>query len=89
MNTVWNDIRYAIRGFRRTPLFTAVAILSLAFGIGANTAIFSLLDQVLLRLLPVKDPQQLVFVDHARQSLPQQLGRQRDLLPDVQRFQQP
>ena len=62
MNTVWNDIRYAIRGFRRTPLFTSVAILSLAFGIGANTAIFSLLDQVLLRLLPVKDPQQLVLL---------------------------
>jgi len=62
MNTVWNDIRYAIRGFRRTPLFTSVAILSLAFGIGANTAIFSLLDQVLPRLLPVKDPQQLVLL---------------------------
>jgi len=62
MNTVWNDIRYAIRGFRRAPLFTSVAVLSLAFGIGANTAIFSLLDQVLLRLLPVKDPQQLVLL---------------------------
>ena len=62
MTTIWNDIRYAIRGFRRTPLFTAVAIVSLAFGIGANTAIFSLLDQVLLRLLPVKNPEQLVLL---------------------------
>ncbi len=62
MSAIWNDFRYALRGFRRTPLFTAVAILSLAFGIGANTAIFSLLDQVLLRLLPVKNPQQLVLL---------------------------
>lgn len=60
--TAWNDIRYALRGFRRTPLFTAIAILSLAFGIGANTAVFSLLDQVMLRLLPVKHPEQLVIL---------------------------
>jgi predicted permease len=61
MTSIWNDIRYALRGFRRAPLFTAIAVLSLAFGIGANTAIFSLLDQVLLRLLPVKHPEQLVL----------------------------
>jgi predicted permease len=60
--TILNDIRYALRGFRRTPLFTVVAIFSLAFGIGANTAVFSLLDQVMLRLLPVKNPQQLVIL---------------------------
>src|SRR5581483_1958435 len=62
MTSIWNDVRYAIRGFRRTPLFTAVAIISLAFGIGANTAVFSLLDQVLLRMLPVKHPEQLVLL---------------------------
>ncbi|MBV9613807.1 MAG: ABC transporter permease [Acidobacteriaceae bacterium] len=62
MATIWNDIRYAVRGFRRTPLFTAIAAASLAFGIGANTAIFSLLDQVLLRVLPVKHPEQLVLL---------------------------
>lgn len=62
MSTIWNDLVYAIRGFRRTPLFTAVAVISLAFGIGANTAIFSLLDQVLLRLLPVKNPDRLVLL---------------------------
>jgi predicted permease len=60
--TIWNDIRYALRGFRRAPLFTLVAIFSLAFGIGANTAVFSLLDQVMLRLLPVKNPEQLVIL---------------------------
>ncbi|HEY3937724.1 MAG TPA: ABC transporter permease [Bryobacteraceae bacterium] len=62
MTHIWNDIRYAVRGFRRTPLFTVVAVLSLAFGIGANAAIFSLFDQVLLRLLPVKHPEQLVLL---------------------------
>jgi predicted permease len=60
--TIWNDIRYALRGFKRAPLFTLVAVLSLAFGIGANTAVFSLLDQVMLRLLPVKQPDQLVIL---------------------------
>lgn len=62
MNHLWNEIRFTLRGFRSSPVFAAVAILSLALGIGANTAIFTLLDQILLRLLPVKAPQDLVLL---------------------------
>src|SRR5664279_5119689 len=54
------DLRYALRPIRKSPAFAAVAILTLALGIGANTAIFTLLDQALLRRLPVSHPEQLV-----------------------------
>src|SRR5258706_9456230 len=60
MNVFLKDLRYALRGFGRNPVFTAVALLSLGLGIGANTAIFSLLDRVLLRELPVEKPGELV-----------------------------
>jgi len=56
------DVRYALRSFRRNPLFTSVALLTLALGIGANAAIFRLVDTVLLRALPVKHPESLVAV---------------------------
>ena len=62
MTSVAADLRLALRGLRRSPLFSIVAILSLALGIGANTAIFTLIDQVLLRKLPVRDPDQLVML---------------------------
>src|SRR5215475_10395458 len=62
LDTMLRDLKYTFRTLARTPGFTAIAILTLGLGIGANTAIFSLLDQVLLRLLPVKDPQQLVLL---------------------------
>src|SRR2546425_8857536 len=60
--TSLGDLRLAVRGLRRSPLFATVAILSLALGIGANTAIFTLIDQILLRKLPVKAPEQLVML---------------------------
>jgi predicted permease len=62
LETLFRDLKYSLRMLARTPGFTAVAVLTLALGIGANTAIFSLLDQVLLRLLPVRDPQELVLL---------------------------
>jgi predicted permease len=62
MARVISSLRFAFRNLRRSPLFTTVAIASLALGIGANTAIFTLVDQLILRLLPVKNPEQLVMI---------------------------
>ena len=59
---MWKDLAFSLRTLRRSPLFSSIAVLSLALGIGANTAIFSLLDQVTLRSLPVNDPQRLVVL---------------------------
>jgi hypothetical protein len=60
VDTTWLDVRYAARTLHRSPGFTVVAVLSLALGIGANTAIFSLINTVMLRSLPVNHPEQLV-----------------------------
>jgi predicted permease len=62
LSSLWQDVRYSFRQLRRNPGFAAVAILTLALGIGANTAIFSVVDAVLLRPLPVQHSQQLVDV---------------------------
>src|SRR6202035_4908094 len=62
MASLWKDIQFALRTLRKSPVFTAVAILSLALGIGANTAIFTLVDQLILRLLPIRDPARLVIL---------------------------
>ncbi len=60
LESIWQDLRYAIRQLRTHPGFTAAAVMTLALGIGANTAIFQLLDRIVLRPLPVKDPSELV-----------------------------
>ena len=59
---LWDDLRYAARGLVRSPVFTAVTLLSLALGVGANTAIFQLIDSLALRELPVREPERLASV---------------------------
>jgi predicted permease len=63
MDALRQDLRFAVRTLAASPGFTAVALLTLALGIGANTAIFTLMDQVLFRLLPVREPERLVLLD--------------------------
>ncbi len=63
MQTLWQDIRYAVRMLAKSKAFSAIAILSLALGIGANTTIFTVVNAILLHPLPVKDISRLVEVD--------------------------
>ncbi len=66
IETIWRDVLYAVRTLRASPSFTLIAILTLALGIGANTAIFGVVNSLLLRPLPVKDPERLVMLVNAR-----------------------
>ena len=86
-NTV-ADLKLAFRGLRRNGLFATVAILSLALGIGANTAIFTLLDQVVLRKLPVKDPERLVMLYQDAANMGSNAGTRMHAYPLYQDLQQ-
>src|SRR5262245_8356450 len=88
MTTLLADLRYALRILRRSPLFTTVAILSLALGIGANTAIFTLMDQIVLRKLPIKDPDSLVMLFQRGAHNGSNMGTRMHSYPIYQDFQQ-
>jgi predicted permease len=92
MTSSLSDLRLAIRGLRRRPLFATVAILSLALGIGANTAIFTLIDQILLRKLPVLAPEQLVMLYQQASNMGSNMGTRMHSYPlyeDLQKKAEP
>ncbi|MFA5897502.1 MAG: ABC transporter permease [Hyphomicrobium sp.] len=82
-----NDLKLAVRGLFRSPLFSIVAILSLAIGIGANTAIFTLIDQILLRKLPVKNPDEVVMLFQQGPHSGSNMGSRMHSYPIYQEFQ--
>src|SRR5512132_635438 len=88
MTSALSDLRLAIRGLRRSPLFATVAILSLSLGIGANTAIFTLIDQILLRKLPVKAPDELAMVYQQGTHMGSNMGSRMHSYPLYQDLQQ-
>lgn len=83
-----NDLRFALRGLGRSPLFAVVAVLSLALGIGANTAIYTLVDQILLRRLPVKSPDELVMLFQRGPHAGSNMGDRMHSYPLYREFQQ-
>src|SRR5271155_1548984 len=87
MSNLLLDLRFSLRAIRRSPLFASVAILSLALGIGANTAIFTLMDQLMLRRLPIKDPDLLVALHQRGAHNGSNMGRWMHSYPLYQDFQ--
>src|SRR5436305_13885923 len=87
MTLAVNDLRFAVRGLIRSPLFSIVAILSLPLGIGATTAIFTLIDQILLRKLPVAAPEQLVMLYQQGSNMGSNMGTRMHSYPLYQDLQ--
>src|SRR5215831_13914945 len=88
MTSILYNLRYTFRVLRRSPLFAVVAIGSLALGIGANTAIFTLIDQIVLRKLPIKDPESLVMLYQRGTHMGSNMGARMHSYPVYQDFQQ-
>jgi predicted permease len=87
LETLWRDVRYGGRQLRSNPLVTTIAVLSLALCIGANTAVFTLLDQLVLRLLPVQDPERLVMIWSTSPHFGNNSGQRTASYPMYQDFQ--
>ena len=83
VESVWQDVRYALRSLRKSPGFTAATTLTLALGIGATTAIFSLLDAVILKSLPVRNPEELVLVGGPQYPVFQAFRQHTDIFIDL------
>ena len=95
MESLIKDIRYGIRGLAKRPSFTAIAVITLALGIGANTAIFSVVNATLLRPLPFQDPNRIVMVwgylpqlAHTADKFPSSAGNYLGLVKETKSFQE-
>jgi predicted permease len=88
LDDLWRDLRHALRALRQSPGFSVTAIVVLGLGIGGNTAVFTLLDQVMLRRLPVRSPNELVMIWTTGPSLGSNQGTRASSYPMYQDFQQ-